>query len=59
MPEIEPDALPRAIQRLAEQFWLLADAAPDEEKRRKARFMAENTSRMHQNFARVWNAVQL
>jgi len=55
MPEIED--FPGALGELAQEARALADATEDPGRRSQLRFLADNMSRMHQNFRRVWFAV--
>ena len=51
------DDFPAAVQHLADDARKLEEATRDPERRAQVAYMAENISRMAQNFARLWNAV--
>lgn len=55
VPEIED--YPGALGDLAEAARELADSTGDPERRSQLEYLADNMSRMHQNFRRVWFAV--
>jgi len=59
VPHVDPETLPSVLRKLANECWKLAESAPDERRRIKVGHIAENMTRMQQNFERVWNAVQL
>lgn len=59
VPPFDPETLPDQLRALAEECRQLARDTPKEPLRKKINYIADNMSRMHQNFERVWNVIQL